>query len=192
MSFGTNVRVTNLVNNRAVIATVNGRIPASDSQNRVADISREAGDAIGMATTGLTEVRLEQLLPETAGAPVAATTPGPAPAPPPDPAAAQAAPPASQGPASSSREPNVETIQVFTQPPEYIMPPPAYGPPLSYADPLSLIILILLIVALLMLTAVLILLLCMRRLPWWPYAGTPWYYPTWVRRHRRYRKNRRV
>ncbi|MDR2257552.1 MAG: septal ring lytic transglycosylase RlpA family protein, partial [Treponema sp.] len=30
MSFGTRVRVTNLRNNREVIATVDGRIPASD------------------------------------------------------------------------------------------------------------------------------------------------------------------
>jgi hypothetical protein len=35
----------------------------------------------------------------------------------------------------------------------------------------------------LLLTAIFILLLCMRRVPWWP-----WYHPVWLRRHLRYLK----
>jgi rare lipoprotein A (peptidoglycan hydrolase) len=104
MSFGTRVRVTNLRNNREVIATVDGRIPVSDP--RIADVSKEAGDAIGMLPTGYTQVRLEQILSQqTAAAPVPvptpvsapAATPAPAFAPPPAPAAV---PPASETPAA--------------------------------------------------------------------------------------------
>jgi rare lipoprotein A (peptidoglycan hydrolase) len=111
LSFGTRVRITNLRNNREVIAVVDGRIPVSDP--RIADISAEAGGAIGMPASGYTQVRLEILLPpppETASVAVspvaapavvvppsipAAEPPAPAPAPIPPaepPAPAPAAP----------------------------------------------------------------------------------------------------
>jgi hypothetical protein len=54
-------------------------------------------------------------------------------------------------------------------------------------SPLRAAILILTIIAVLLLAAILVLLLYRRgRVPLWPY-----YYPVWVRRHRRYKKNRR-
>ncbi|MDR1025000.1 MAG: hypothetical protein LBL56_04675 [Treponema sp.] len=86
MSFNTRVRVTNLSNNQQVIATVDGRIPASDP--RIADIAHEVGDAIGMSHTGYTRVLLEEILPEHAAAPA------PVPAPAPDPAPVQQTSPA--------------------------------------------------------------------------------------------------
>jgi hypothetical protein len=61
MSFGSRVKVTNLLNNKEVIAVVINRIPASDL--RIADIYKDAADAIGMSATGYTRVRLEELPP---------------------------------------------------------------------------------------------------------------------------------
>jgi hypothetical protein len=192
MSFNTRVKVTNLSNNREVIATVNGRIPASDP--RVADISKDAGEAIGMSAAGLTRVRLEQLQPEQGTAPAAAPVPAPTPAPPPPatPAPAQRSTPAPAAPAPSSQEPVIENIQVISESPpvQYIITPPAAPFHTCVYFPLCLAILILLIIAVLLLTAILILILCMRRIPWWP-GFTPWYTPVWLRRHLRYLKNRR-
>jgi hypothetical protein len=88
MSFGTRVRITNLRNNREVIAVVDGRIPVSDP--RIADISAEAGSAIGMSTSGYTQVRLEILLPpppEAASVAVSSVVPPPVVAPPAEPPA---------------------------------------------------------------------------------------------------------
>jgi rare lipoprotein A (peptidoglycan hydrolase) len=171
-------------NNREIIATVDGRIPVSDP--RIADISAEAGSAIGMSASGYTEVRLEQLLPPQAAvpAPVPAetTTTGQA--------AAAAVPqrppaPAAAAPLPSDQEPRiVESIQVITPQPQYIAPAAAVQN--CSFSPLWLITLFLLIIAVILLTVILILLLGMRRLPWWP-----WFYPLWVRRHARYLKNRR-
>ncbi|MDR3338418.1 MAG: hypothetical protein LBT16_14575 [Treponema sp.] len=79
MSFGTVVRVTNLRNNKEVITKVDGRIPASDP--RIADISKDAGDAIEMSHNGYTAVRLEQLILQQSAA-AAASSPDPAVAPP--------------------------------------------------------------------------------------------------------------
>jgi hypothetical protein len=194
MSFNTHVRVTNLRNNQQVIVTVNGRIPASDP--RVADISREAGDAIGMSPTGYTEVRLEELLPEQAPAaqPAVLTPPVPQPEPPPAPVQAAtpqtspaSAPPAAQpepAPVQEIRE-SIETIQVVSPPPvQYVLvdkPVQTCGTSL-----LCVAVLILAIIAVMLLTAILVIILCQGRVPLWP-----WYYPVWVRRHLQYRKNRR-
>jgi hypothetical protein len=192
MSFGTRVRITNLRNNKEVIATVDGRIPASDP--RIADISGEAGDAIEMSRTGYTELRLEQLLPQQTAAPSPSVTavPPPAAVPP------NAPPPPASSPASTG-EPRIETIQVITQQPaaaqpqapQYLVVPPS-GPVQTqcFPSPFCVVILILLIAALLMLTAILVLLLCMRRIPWWP-GFVPWYRPVWFRRRIRYLKKRR-
>jgi hypothetical protein len=180
MSFGTPVKIHNEENNREVIALVDGRIPPSDP--RVADISKEAGDAIGMALTGYTRVRLEELLPEPAAAapaPPAPEPPPPAPRPPNPPAPSPAPPP---------REVPVETIQVVSPSPapvSYIMIPSPEG---QNCSPLGTVILVLLIIAVLLLGAILVLLLAARR-PWWPWR--PWYYPVWLRRHLRYLKKRR-
>jgi hypothetical protein len=187
MSFGTRVRITNLRNNREVIAIVDGRIPVSDP--RIADISAEAGGAIGMSTSGYTEVRLEILVPpppaepspapvEIATAPAAVVT---VPQQPPAPAAA--APPPSPEPETRV----VESIQVITPQPQYVPAPPAVMVQSCFSSPLCFAILILLIIAVMLLTAVLILLLGMRRLPWWP-----WFYPLWIRRRVRYLKKRRL
>jgi rare lipoprotein A (peptidoglycan hydrolase) len=67
LSFNTHVRVTNLGNNRSVEAVVNGRPSSSD---RIADISRDAGDALEMAKTGMTPVKIEVLPPRQAAEPV--------------------------------------------------------------------------------------------------------------------------
>jgi rare lipoprotein A len=188
MSFGTHVRITNLRNNREIIATVDGRIPASDP--RIADISAEAGDAIGLPRSGLSEVRLEQLLPQPSAPSSSAARESPpppvsAPVSPAEPAPASPPPPA---PEPASQEPRVETIQIVSPAPappstQYLVLPPAAQN--CSASPLCLAVLILLIVAVLLLTAILVL-ICTHRVPW-----LPWYYPVWVRRHLRYLKKRR-
>jgi rare lipoprotein A len=198
MSFGTRVRITNLRNNREVIATVDGRIPVTDP--RIADISAEAGNAIGMSSSGYTEVRLEQLLHETTAAAIPAPVPTPSPAEAPTGQAAEnnnrvaaaAVPPQPSAPPPSGQAPNqesrvVESIQVITPQPQYLAAPPAAVVQGCFASPLDFVILILLIIAVLLLTAILVLLLAMRRFPWWP-----WFYPLWARRHARYLKNRRL
>ncbi|MDR2071229.1 MAG: hypothetical protein LBP81_07445 [Treponema sp.] len=185
MSFNTRVRVTNLKNNRQVIATVDGRIPPSDP--RIADISKEAGDAIGMAASGYTEVRLEQLLPEAAVS--AAVQPPSEPAVLPEPVVQPAAPPRSPAPVPPpAPEPEVPlpgNIQIVSPPPvQYVL---AEQPAQSCAaSPVCVAILILAIVAVLLLVAILVLILCSPRVPVWP-----WSYPVWVRRRLRYMKNRR-
>ncbi|MDR2134631.1 MAG: hypothetical protein LBP27_05940 [Treponema sp.] len=177
MSFGTRVRITNLRNNREIIASVDGRIPASDP--RVADISAEAGDAIGMSRSGLTEVRLEQILPEHAPASLTEKPPASENAPLPERAPArQEQPPA--GPSDAGREPRIETIQIVS---------PSQAPPSAQylvlpqgaqnCSPLCVAILVLLVIAVLLLVLILVLLL--RARPWWP-----WYHSVWVRRHLRY------
>jgi rare lipoprotein A (peptidoglycan hydrolase) len=178
MSFGTRVRITNLRNNREVIAIVDGRIPVSDP--RIADISAEAGSSIGMAASGYTEVRLEQLVPVQPPAP-AEITPAVVTTAPPQPPAPAGTPPQ---PAQESRI--VESIQVVTPQPQYLTAYPAAAQN-CFSSPLCVVILILLIIAVMLLTAILVLLVGMRRLPWWP-----WFYPLWVRRRVRYLKNRRL
>jgi hypothetical protein len=183
MSFGTRVRITNPGNNREVIAIVDGRIPVGDP--RIADISMEAGNAIGMSPTGYTEVRLEQLVPVQ---PAAAPPPEPVKTTPEQPAAVTVPRQPAAAPPSSAQEPLIaESIQVISPQPQYVMMPPATVVQQScFSSPLCFVILILLIITVILLTAILVLLVGMRRLPWWP-----WFYPLWVRRHARYLKNRR-
>ncbi|MDR2079106.1 MAG: hypothetical protein LBP74_05235, partial [Treponema sp.] len=81
LSFNTRVKVTNLRNSRFVEAVVNGRIPIS--ADRIADISREAGDALGIDKNGMTLVQIETLPAgtEASPAPSPAQTAVPEPAP---------------------------------------------------------------------------------------------------------------
>ncbi|MDR0731746.1 MAG: hypothetical protein LBF63_08765 [Treponema sp.] len=174
ISIGRRVRITNLGNNSEVIATVNGRIPIEAS--RIADIAREAGDAIGMSRSGYTEVRIEQLSP---------AQPAAAPVPAPSPPAARAPVPAPVPPQESR-----EIIQTITVPvPQYIPAPVAERP---INCPLSPVVIVLLAAVVALLTAILVLLIHARRTPWWPY---PWWfgrYPLWARRRIRHLKNRRI
>jgi rare lipoprotein A len=189
MSFNTRVRVTNLRNNREVIATVDGRIPVSDP--RIADISKEAGDAIGMSPQGYTLVRLEQLVPQqapdTASTADPAVASGPATGPATGPAsgsgpavspAAASGAPAAPAPAAPSPSPGGSpapqppvresafgsgSFQLISEPTVQYIPAPQ-----NLCSPLCLAILILLIVAIMLLTAILVLLLCARRVPCQP------------------------
>jgi rare lipoprotein A (peptidoglycan hydrolase) len=83
LSLNARVKITNLENHRSVEAVVNGRIP--DGSDRIADISREAGDILGMSGSGMSPVEIEVLdiLTETVPAP-----PSPEEAPAPENAAA--------------------------------------------------------------------------------------------------------
>jgi hypothetical protein len=197
ITFNAKVKVTNIRNGKEVIVTVDGRIPASD-RNRIADISAEAGDAIGMSPTGYTEVRLEELIPQQAAAPSPSAAPAPSVAaiPSPPSPAPQNAPPPVSSPASTG-ESRIETLQVITQPAaqpqatQYLVVPPSGSAQAQcFPSPFCVVILILLIAALLVLTAILVLLLCMRRIPWRP-GFVPWYHPVWFRRRTRYLKKRR-
>jgi hypothetical protein len=179
MSFSRKVKITNLRNNMEVIATVDGRI--SPSGPVIADISQEAGDAIGMSPTGYTIVRLEILLPENASLSPAPAAPAPAREPPPPPV---------QPPSSAGQEPRVETIQRISpaqSQPQYLVMPSSAQNQNCFSSPLCVAILILLIIGVLLLVTILVLMLCMHRIPW-----SPWYYPVWVRRHLRYLKKRAV
>jgi hypothetical protein len=180
LSFNTRVRVTNLRNNRSVEASVNGRIPISSE--RIADIARDAGDALGMDKTAAL-VEIEVLPPrETASTPAPAQSAAPAAPASPQPAAAPSAPPPQgQSPAPVTTEPG--QVQTITDV-RYI-PVPAAAPlqPCS-GGPLFVVILLLLVLVIILLLAILILLL--RRLFHWP-----WHYPVWYRRHLLYAKKRR-
>jgi hypothetical protein len=181
MSFGTRVRITNLGNNSQVIATVDGRIPASDP--RIADISREVGDAIGMSRSGYTVVRIEQLHESQAAVPA---PPPPAVTPPPEEPPPQ--PPApTPAPQPESRE---EIIQVITPSQVQYIPAPVVEQVQNC--PLSPIVILLLAILTALLTAILVLLIQARRSLWWP--GYPWWfgrYPLWAQRRIRYLKERR-
>ncbi|MDR2663298.1 MAG: hypothetical protein LBC31_09905 [Treponema sp.] len=157
LSFNTKVKVTNLGNNRSTEASVNGRIPISPE--RIADISRETGDILGMDKNGMTLVQIEVL--------TAAREAPPAPEPSP-PAAAPAAPP----PAVTQVLPlqTVTDVQYVPVP----APAPASGQCCYLPFLLAILILLFLIFAVLVVIAVLL-----RRFPW------PWYYyPLRVRRCR--------
>ncbi|MDR1307300.1 MAG: hypothetical protein LBK74_06980 [Treponema sp.] len=164
LSFNTKVKVTNLGNNRSTEATVRGRIPPTSPDHRIADISREVGDILGMDRNGMTLVQIEILAAARDAAP-----PAPEPSPP---AAAPAAPP--------SVTTQVLPLQTFT---EYV-PVPA---PAAASVPfdgrccylpflLAILILLFLIFAVLVVIAVLL----RRFLPWWPW----YYYPLRARRCR--------
>ncbi|WP_462381485.1 septal ring lytic transglycosylase RlpA family protein [Pseudomonas sp. Marseille-QA0892] len=61
LPFGTELRVTNLSNDRSVIVRINDRGPYG--RGRIIDVSRKAAEALGMVSTGTARVRLESLAP---------------------------------------------------------------------------------------------------------------------------------
>jgi rare lipoprotein A len=56
LPFGTRVRVTNLENGKSVVVRINDRLGRAD---RIIDLSRAAGRAIGLSGVGTAKVRLE-------------------------------------------------------------------------------------------------------------------------------------
>jgi len=60
LEFGTRVRVTNLVNLKSVVVTINDRGPYVSG--RIIDLSRRAASALGFVHDGVTRVRVEPLL----------------------------------------------------------------------------------------------------------------------------------
>jgi hypothetical protein len=181
MSFGTRVRITNLRNNSEVIATVDGR--SLPDASCIADISREAGDAIGMSRSGYTTVRIEQFHEAQAAVPTPPPAVTPSPAEPPR----QTPPPApAPTPPPASRE---EIIQVVTPSQVQYIPTPVVE---QVQCPLSPVVIVLLAIVAALLTAILVLLIQARRAIWWP--GYPWWfgrYPLWAQRRIRYLKERR-
>jgi hypothetical protein len=161
LSFNTRVKVTNLRNNRFVEAVVNGRIPIS--ADRIADISRDAGDALEMDKNGMTLVQIEELPPRVTESVPSGNQ-------------AQTVPNQPQSlPPTVVTQTQVLPVQTVTDV-QYIPVPSAPAQPCCSA-PLILAILLLLILVIAILVVVLILL--HRRLPLWP-----WYYPLWIRRRR--------
>ncbi len=59
LPFGTQVRVTNLGNNRSVVVTVNDRGPFTGG--RVIDVSAHAADALGFRSAGVAHVKVEPM-----------------------------------------------------------------------------------------------------------------------------------
>jgi hypothetical protein len=164
ISFGARVRITNLRNNQEVIATVDGRIPVSDP--RIADISAEAGKAIGMSGRGYTEVRIEHLVPVPAASEdnAAIAAAGKTEKDPP-PSGGSVPPPAPPAPVSVREEARSEAGPV--QPAPVFFPyPAALGPSCCLSPSPCPAILILLILAVLLLAAILILLLVIYRTSW--------------------------
>jgi rare lipoprotein A len=64
LEFGTRVRVTNLVNLKSVIVTINDRGPFV--RGRIIDLSRRAASALGFVQSGITRVRVEPITLATA------------------------------------------------------------------------------------------------------------------------------
>jgi len=60
LGFGTRVRVTNLVNSKSVIVTINDRGPYV--AGRIIDLTHRAASALGFVQRGVTRVRVEPLL----------------------------------------------------------------------------------------------------------------------------------
>ncbi|MDR2618069.1 MAG: hypothetical protein LBC62_04280 [Treponema sp.] len=173
LSFNTRVRVTNLLNNRSVEAVVDGRIAISSE--RIADISGEAGDALGMNKTGMTRVEIAEL-PSKAGSVQNVVIP-PAPA-----AAAPSRTAQEQAPAaSSSSVTQILPIQTITDVQYVPVPAPVQQ---NCCSPLLWVIFALLVLIIILL--VIILVLIQRRLLLWP-----WHYPVWYRRHFLYAKKYR-
>jgi hypothetical protein len=184
ISFNARVRITNLENNRSVEAVVDGRIPPKNEP--IADIFRDAGDALEMNKSGMTRVRIEELPPRTAAQnsvpaeplPVRETVPTPA-APPPVVTPVTPAP-VQQEQNQTPPPPQILPVQTVT---EYIQVPAVPAQPCC-AAPLLLAILLLLILLIILLVVFLVLLL--RRFPLWP-----WHYPFSLRRYYyRYRQQR--
>jgi hypothetical protein len=165
LSFNTRVKVTNLRNNRFVEAVVNGRIPIS--ADRIADISRDAGDALAIDKDGMTLVQIEVLpgrVTESAPVESSAQTTVPEPVPP--------------APPSVVTQTQILPLQTVTDI-QYV-PVPAAAPVQPCCNArllLAILLLLILVIAIL----VVILILLHRRVPLWP-----WYYPLWIRRRRRY------
>ncbi|WP_457796344.1 septal ring lytic transglycosylase RlpA family protein [Methylocystis sp. S23] len=59
LPFGSQVRVTNLKNNRSVVVTINDRGPFTGG--RVIDVSAHAADALGFRSAGVAHVKVEAL-----------------------------------------------------------------------------------------------------------------------------------
>jgi rare lipoprotein A (peptidoglycan hydrolase) len=59
LEIGTRIRVTNQINNKAVIVTISGRIP--QDPDRIVDIAKGAGDNIELSPTDPTPVMVEVL-----------------------------------------------------------------------------------------------------------------------------------
>lgn len=57
LSFGTQVKVTNLVNNRSVVVRINDRGPYA--KGRIIDLSRGAARKLGMIKQGVVKVKIE-------------------------------------------------------------------------------------------------------------------------------------
>ncbi|MDR1175272.1 MAG: hypothetical protein LBK83_07380 [Treponema sp.] len=178
LSFNTRVKVTNLGNNRFVEAVVNGRIPIS--AERIADISRDAGDALEINKNGMTLVLLEVLPPRVTEAPAenpvqTTTVAEPVPAPVPVPVPQQPAPP------SVVTQTQILPLQTVTDIQYVQLPAPAPVLPCCNARLILAIFLLLLLVIAILVT---ILVLLLRRLPPWP-----WHYPLWLRRRYRHYRN---
>lgn len=60
LDFGTRVRVTNLVNRKSVVVTINDRGPFV--RGRIIDLSRRAAGALGFVERGTARVRVEPTL----------------------------------------------------------------------------------------------------------------------------------
>jgi hypothetical protein len=170
LSFNTHVRVTNLLNNLWVDATVNGRIPISTE--RIADISQEVGDALRMDKTGMTMVEIAILPASPAPASVAAPPPVQDAAPPPQPAKPQPPAPVPQEQEAAPPPAQLPPVQTLTD--------VRYVPVPSVAQsccpwPFVLAVLIPLVLAIIVLIVMLAVFL--RRLSRWPR-----HYPFWLRR----------
>jgi hypothetical protein len=179
LSFNTRVKVTNLRNNLSSEAVVNGRIPITTE--RIADISRELGDAIGMAKTGMTLVEIEILFhPAAASGPVQEVQP-PAPSPRPAPQPAPQPPPPQPQPSA------VDTQTPAAAPPVQTVISPQYIPFPSGCSPCCIPLMVVIICLMLVVIILLVILIVFfRRLLWWP-----WYHPVWLRRHILYAKKHR-
>ncbi|OLU32456.1 hypothetical protein BVH03_07260 [Pseudomonas sp. PA15(2017)] len=59
LPFGTQVKVTNLNNNRSVVVRINDRGPFA--RGRIIDVSRKAAEALDMIRSGVAPVRVEGL-----------------------------------------------------------------------------------------------------------------------------------
>jgi hypothetical protein len=174
LSFNTHVRVTNLQNNRSVEAIVNGRIPIDSA--RIADISREAGDALEMDKVRMTRVEIEVVPPREVESPAPAVVQNPEPSGSPQP------PSGSQQPALPPVT-QVLPLQTITEYVPYV-PDPAPAQPCCNAVLIWVIFLLLILVIAIL---VVLLVLLLRRLPPWP-----WHYPLWLRRrYRRVKKFRK-
>jgi hypothetical protein len=189
LSFNTRVKVTNLRNNRSVEAVVDGRI--NPNPERIADISRDAGDALGMARNGMTLVEIEVLHP-------VASAPAPAPSgpvPEPQPARPDPAPePAPARPQEQAREQPAQVVVQVQEPPPRTVTEFQYVPvPTPYPErPCCLPLLLAVLILFVLLAILLILVLFIRRFPcWWPHSVWFFRHSVWFRRHYRYAKKRR-